>query len=181
MIAMSTHRRTLILAGALLAALSGAPAFADVEPTRETPIARSPDLTLGALLPANLPETAFVSVTVRSNEAEGPFEASFEALLDGGMMLNVIVSDREASTGIVSRLFEPGPMRDALIDDEDFTTPEGATCLGSTAQAMITCSIGDGMLQVTGTSIGSDAFPYETVKDYATAIDLERVAEVLAQ
>lgn len=167
-----------ILAGALALA---APALAqEAEPTRDTPVARAPGVTLGALLPADLPEAAFLNIDVAANDADGPFEVIFEALMPDATILSILVSARERSVRMVAPLFEPGPMRDALVDDEDFTTPEGAICLGSTEQAMITCSIGEGVLQVTGSSIGDEAFPYDVLKGHFVAIDLDVVAQVLA-
>lgn len=154
-----------------------APAIAQDDPTVDTPIARAAELTLGVLLPADLPETAFVSVSTRANEAEGPFEASFEALLPGNLILTVLVSDREMPLTVIGRLFEPGPMRDAVVDDEAFGERD---CAGSTEQVSITCRIGSGLVQVTGSSITEEPFPYEDLKAMFETIDMAAIEAVLA-
>jgi len=169
--------RALALAGALIAAsMLALPAAAEDEPTVDTPIARAPELTLGALVPADLPEAAFVSVSTRANDTDGPFEASIEALLPGNLILTVLVSDREMPLSMIGRLFEPGPMRDALVDDEALGERD---CAGSTEQVMITCRIGSGLVQVTGSSITEEPFPYEDLKALFETIDLAAIEAVL--
>jgi hypothetical protein len=168
--------RTLAFACTLVAA----PVVAEEEPTRDTPIARAPELTLGSLLPSELLETVFVSITAEANGVEGPFETSFEALLDDGMILSGIVTNSERQLRMIAPAFEPGPMREALFDDEDFEKVGERTCIGSTEQAMIVCRIGSGILQLTGSSIMDETFPYETLKGYFATVDLAAVATVLA-
>lgn len=169
--------RPLFRALALACAFTAAPAaVAEDEPTLDTPIARAPELALRALLPADLPETSFVSVSTRFNNPDGEFEASFEALLPDNLLLSVFVTDRKAALSMIDRLFKQGPMRDSLIDDEMF---EGRDCIGSTEQTSISCRIGTGLLQVTGSSIGEEPFPYEDLKAFFAAIDEAALETVL--
>jgi hypothetical protein len=117
-----------------------------------------------------------VSVSTRSNDAEGDFEASFEALLPDSLVLSVFVTDRKAPVSMIDRLFKPGPLRDEFVDDEAF---EGLDCIGSTKQMSISCRIGQGLLQLTGASVAGEPFRYDDLKAFFISIDAMALEAVL--
>lgn len=179
--------RTLMRASILASVLTGAlslPAHAFLmgeDAALSDTIARSPDLTLAALLPLAIEDgtnEAFRKVpSMVVNAEEGPFQASFEMSLPDypNVFMTLLVSEDASLTSLVEQIFSmtsTGSFPWGAEADTGF--PEPFNCVGDVRNLLISCQIGSAGLQFSAADIlEAGAIDYQTTKSIFLTLPID--------
>ena len=118
----------------------------------QTPLAKSAGHRVADLLPESFAAMQ-VMPSIYRNQADAPFEASFEVMPDNDFSrsLTLTISERAGMRRMVARAIErPSRMGADAVDAADLGLPQGADCIGSPSQKSIYCIVGSALVQVGG-------------------------------